>query len=255
MTLLQAESISVSLGQRPIFKDLDLNLNQGECWGILGANGAGKTTLLHVLAGLRNANTGKVYIGGKSITEYPRKEMAKQIGILFQDSSDSFPQTVLESVLTGRYPHLPFWAMDTAEDIKRCKDALAKVSLSDMATHEVQTLSGGERRRLALATLMVQLPRVWLLDEPTNHLDMHNQITILDMLIKEVASLSGGLLMVLHDVNLLTRFCSHALLMISPVTRIYGEVSDVITTENLESLYQHPIRSIDASGKRYYYPA
>jgi iron complex transport system ATP-binding protein len=254
MSLLRAESVSVSILQRPIFNKLDLTLEQGQCWGILGANGAGKTTLLHVLAGLRNTDAGRVSINGNGIDEFPRKELAKQVGILFQDCFDSFPVTVMESVLTGRYPHLPYWAMDSAEDVNLCMQALTEVSLSDMADREVQTLSGGERRRLALATLMVQAPRIWLLDEPTNHLDLHYQISLLELIVNKIGVHSGGLLMVLHDVNLLTRFCSHALLMIDADTRISGELSEVITRENLEALYRHPIRTFDDGDTRIYYP-
>ena len=108
MKLLQAKSVSASFDENAIFNELDVCLNRGEYWGILGANGAGKTTLLHLLARLRKADSGQVDVLGKDINHYNRKELAQKIGILFQDSVDSFPVTVLETVLTGRYPHLPF---------------------------------------------------------------------------------------------------------------------------------------------------
>ena len=255
MKLLQAKSVSVSIDENAIFNELDVCLNRGECWGILGANGAGKTTLLHLLARLRKADGGQVDVLGKDINHYNRKELAQKIGILFQDSVDSFPVTVLETVLMGRYPHLPFWALDSAEDVKMCMDALQQVALQDMISRQVSTLSGGERRRLALATLLVQAPQIWLLDEPTNHLDLHYQISLLDLIVNQIAILEGGLIMVLHDVNLLTRYCSHALLMIDPDTQISGEISDVITLENLQALYQHPIRSVNDHTTNLFYPA
>ncbi|MGK0298296.1 MAG: iron complex transport system ATP-binding protein [Gammaproteobacteria bacterium] len=255
MSLLQANNLSVSIGQRSIFSKLDVCLNPGECMGILGANGAGKTTLLHVLAGLQIPQVGEVLVQDNPLSNYTRKNLAKIIGILFQDSHDSFPITVLESVLTGRYPHLPFMSMDTDEDISICMAVLNHVSLTDRVNHQIHTLSGGERRRLALATLIVQQPAVWLLDEPTNHLDLHYQITMLELIVNKVARIKGGIMMVLHDVNILTRFCSHALLMIKPDTQIYGEVAEVINIKNLEALYNHPIQCIKDGERLVYFPA
>jgi iron complex transport system ATP-binding protein len=255
MSLLQANNLSISIADRLIFSKLELRLNLGECWGVLGANGAGKTTLLHGLAGLKQLQAGEVYIEGKNISDYSRKNVAKLIGILFQDSADGFPITVLEAVLTGRYPHLGFISLDTAEDISICREALAQVSLNEMAERPVHTLSGGERRRLALATLIAQQPKIWLLDEPTNHLDLHYQISMLELIVNKVKEMRGGMIMVLHDVNLLTRFCSHALLMINADIQISGEIADVITTDNLQALYQHPVRSIKDGENALYFPA
>ncbi|MGY8813668.1 MAG: ABC transporter ATP-binding protein [Gammaproteobacteria bacterium] len=255
MSLLQAKNLTVSIGQRSIFSKLDVCLNPGECMGILGANGAGKTTLLHVLAGLHTPQAGEVFVQDNLLSHYTRKNLAKIIGILFQDSSDSFPITVLESVMTGRYPHLPFMSMDTDEDRAICMDALKHVSLSDRVNHQIHTLSGGERRRLALATLIVQQPAVWLLDEPTNHLDLHYQISMLDLIVDKVSRINGGIMMVLHDVNVLTRFCSHAFLMINPDKQIYGAVAEVININNLEALYNHPIQCIKDGDSVVYLPA
>jgi len=255
MSLLHAKSISVSIESHSVISNLDISINRGECWGILGANGVGKTTLLHVLAGLRKADAGEVCVDGHPISDFRRKELYKRVGILFQDSYDSFPTTVLESALTGRFPHLPYWAINSTEDIRLCMDALAEVSLSNMASREVCTLSGGERRRLALATLIIQHPKLWLLDEPTNHLDIHYQTSLLNLIVNKITTLSEGLLMSLHDVNLLVRFCSHALLMIDHETQIHGEISEVITIENLEILYQHSIRSVNDGGRILYYLA
>jgi iron complex transport system ATP-binding protein len=255
MSLLQANNLTVSIGQRSIFNELGVSLNSGECLGILGANGVGKTRLLHVLAGLQTPQEGEVFVQDNPLSNYTRKNLAKIIGILFQDSTDSFPITVLESVMTGRYPHLPFLSMDSDEDISICMDALNHVSLTDMINHQIHTLSGGERRRLALATLIVQRPAVWLLDEPTNHLDLHYQISMLELIVNKVAEIKGGIMMVLHDVNVLTRFCSHAFLMINPDKQIYGEVADVININNLEALYNHPIQCIKDGDRLVYFPA
>lgn len=254
MSLLSAEAVSIELGNKKICTNLDFTMDAGQRWGVLGGNGVGKTTLLKYLAGLLPQDTGSVYVHGKGLAEWNRKDLALELGVLFQDSQDTFPVTVLETALTGRHPYLPFWSFEGNDDITIADQALQDVALSGMYDRLVNTLSGGERRRLAIATLLVQNPRIWLLDEPTNHLDLHHQITLLELIIGKVDAIKGALFMVLHDVNLVIRFCTHAMLMVDGETIISGPLEEVVTLENLENLYQHPIREIQSNGNSYYFP-
>lgn len=254
MTLLSARSVSISIGGKPICNGLDFDMEQGQQWGVLGGNGVGKTTLLKYLAGLFPLETGGIDIHGTSVNQWKRKELARELGVLFQDSEDTFPTTVMETALIGRHPYLPFWSFEGKADIGIAGQALVDVSMSDMAHRQINTLSGGERRRLAIATLIVQNPRIWLLDEPTNHLDLHHQISLLELIINKVEAVQGTLMMVLHDVNLVSRFCTHAMLMIDHETIICGPISEVVTRDNLELLYHHPIHEIRTDEGCYYFP-
>ena len=254
MTLLSAKSVSISIAGKSICNSLDFEMEQGQRWGVLGGNGVGKTTLLKYLAGLFPLENGKIDIQGMSISQWKRKELARELGVLFQDSQDTFPTTVMETALIGRHPYLPFWSFEGRADIGIASQALADVSMFDMSHRQINTLSGGERRRLAVATLIVQNPRIWLLDEPTNHLDLHHQISLLELIINKVESVKGALLMVLHDVNLVSRFCTHAMLMIDHETNISGPIGEVITRDNLELLYRHPIHEIRNDDGCYYFP-
>jgi len=254
VSLLESQSVTVSIGSLCICTDLNYRLQRGECWGILGANGAGKTTLLHVLAGLKKPVRGTVRVDSRDIRSFRRKDLARRMGILFQDSEDTFPSTVMETVLTGRYPHLPFWALESEQDIAISEKALEQVSLLPMRSRQVNTLSGGERRRLSIAVLLAQAPDIWLLDEPTNHLDLRYQMILLKLIKEQVARTAGGIIMVLHDVNLVTRFCTHALLMTGPDCLLAGPVAEVITGENLEALYRHPLRRVTEQGVSFCYP-
>lgn len=254
MSLLSARSVSVANPGAPVFRRLDFELASREVWGILGPNGVGKTTLLHLLAGLRQADAGTVHLQGQPMVRLDRRMVARNVGMLFQDSQDAFPASVLETVLTGRYPHLPYWRWESKADVCQAMEALRQVSLTEMSNRSIHTLSGGERRRLAIACLLVQQPRIWLLDEPTNHLDIHHQIVLLDLILQQAIASDGGVVMVLQDVNLAPRFCTHVMMMIDSDTRCQGPLDEVLTASNLQQLYRHPIREIRQDGLRLFYP-
>jgi len=254
VSLLAPSALSVTIGSQAICTNFDFDLQSGEYWGVLGGNGIGKTTLLNTLAGLHPAAQGDIQLDGKSLRRWKRKCLARKLGMLFQDSVDTFPATVLEIAMTGRYPYLSFLAIEGKEDFEIVARALDDVALDNMAERQIDTLSGGERRRLALAALLVQDPLIWLLDEPTNHLDLHHQISLLSLIVARAGKNSGALIMVLHDVNLVMRFCTHAMLMIDHDNIICGQVTDVLTIENLARLYQHPVKQVQADGGSFFFP-
>ena len=254
MNLLTTKSLCVRIGDITVCRDLDIDIRRGQYWGVLGSNGIGKTTLLHTLAGLRQPSGGGILFEETDIENWKRKDLARKIGVLFQDSADTFPVSVLETAMTGRYPYLPFWTLEGKQDYEIVYQVLSKLALDDMAGRPVNTLSGGERRRLAIAILMIQNPLLWLLDEPTNHLDLHHQINLLELLVDSVGLVDGALIMVLHDVNLVMRFCTHVMLMLGSDRTLYGPIGEIVTRENLQQLYKHPIREFQSGETRFFYP-
>ncbi|KAB7623385.1 ABC transporter ATP-binding protein [Alkalilimnicola sp. S0819] len=253
--VISTRGLHVEIGGRTICRDLALNMERTQCWGILGRNGAGKSTLLHTLAGLRPASAGEIRLLDRPRDDWSRRQRAQRLGLLPQDSEDAFPATVLETVLVGRHPHLGALAWEQPEDLAVAHQALADVGLADFAQRSVNTLSGGERRRLGLATLLTQNPRAWLLDEPTNHLDLQHQIQILELLQQRIWRDDGLIVMTLHDINLAARFCDHILLLFDDGSHMASIAHEALRPEYLERVYGHPIRVISGYNGRAYLPA
>jgi iron complex transport system ATP-binding protein len=241
MSMLETHALQVTIGDTAVCRDLDLTINAGERWCILGCNGAGKTTLLLTLAGLRPPQAGRIALQQQALSALPRRQIARQVGILFQDQTDAFPASVLDTVLTGRHPWLGPLQWEGAADLQKARTALQAVGLAGIEQRSVTTLSGGERRRLGIATLITQDPQVLLLDEPTNHLDIHHQIRTLQLVSDLAADGNRALLLVMHDLNLAARYCNRFLLLFGAGETAQGNAAEVLTRPNLERLYQHPL--------------
>jgi iron complex transport system ATP-binding protein len=252
---LRVEHLDVQIGPRIVCTDLSLEIESGSRWAILGVNGVGKTTLLTTLAGLRPAERGTISVTGENLATLSPRQRARQMGMMTQEDSFhiSDPEvTALEIALLGRLPHLDWWRMETPRDLDLARTALDAVGLAAIAHRPAAMLSGGERRRLALAALLAQEVRLCLLDEPTSHLDLHQQIALLDLLI----GWDGRtLIMTLHDVNLAARYCSHVLLLFGDGAWCAGTVSDMLSASVLSRLYQHPIQALDSPTGMLYFPA
>jgi iron complex transport system ATP-binding protein len=242
-SLLVARGLDVTIAGHRVCRGLDLDIASGECWAILGRNGAGKTTLLHTLAGLRPPDKGKLELFARPLPTLTRRELARLRGILPQDDMDAFPATVLETVLVGRHPHLSRWQWEGADDIRIAHEALGMTDMTGTGARDVATLSGGERRRVALAALLAQAPRLFLLDEPASHLDLSHQLALLDRLVELVRTQAKALVMVVHDVNLAVRYCDRALLLCDGEAAA-GSAAELLTAERLSQLYGVPLQEL-----------
>lgn len=252
-TLLETRELTVDIAGKRVCGGLSLTVKPGECWGILGINGVGKTTLLHTLAGLRSPAAGEIFVEGSSLAGMTRKRVAKKIGLLTQLSEDPFPSTLLETALIGRHPYLERLAWESADDEAIAQRALAEVGLGGMHDRLAHTLSGGERRLLALATLLTQNPPLYLLDEPSNHLDLHQQIAVLDLLQERERS-GTAMIMVLHDVNLAMRYCSRVLLLYGDGETEQGDTGAVINEDRLSRLFRHSVVALPGRGRTVFMP-
>jgi iron complex transport system ATP-binding protein len=244
--LLEARHLAIAAGGRTLCTGLAFEVRAGECWAVVGPNGAGKTTLLRTLAGLAPPAGGSVRYGGTDAAALDVRARARHRAFLPQDSIDAFPATVLETVLIGRHPHLSRFAWERDDDVTRAQAALSHFGLQGLAERDVRTLSGGERRRVALAALLVQDAPLALLDEPSSHLDIAQQAAALELFVQLARERRGALVMVLHDLHLATRFCDHAI-AIGGGQAHAGRAEEILTEDALSALYGRPLARL-ASG-------
>ncbi|OAN88190.1 ABC transporter [Marinobacter sp. EhC06] len=247
MTRLTTEALIIDIPGRASGVPLNLVIEPGQVWGVLGPNGVGKTTLLHTLAGLWEPRSGQLLLDGTPLGDIRRKTVSQQMGLVFQDRQDGFPATVLETALIGRHPWLLPWQMESGEDLAIAERALEALDAIHLKDRLVNTLSGGERQRVAIATLMTQSPEIWLLDEPTNHLDLQHQTAVMKLL-RQQAACDRAVFMCLHDLNLAARWCDQILLLYPDGQACWGPARDMLVTSALESLFGQRLLSAELDG-------
>jgi iron complex transport system ATP-binding protein len=235
-------------------QSLELEVGGGELIAVLGRNGVGKTLTLHTLAGLRPPAAGAVLLDGRDIAAWGGRERAQRLALLPQLTEDPFPSTVLETALIGRHPHLPFWQWEDAADFACAQAALAAVGLVALGGRAVVSLSGGERRRLDVATLLAQDAAVCLLDEPTNHLDPRHRQEML-ALFRARADAGGLVVAALHDATLAARVADKALLLFGDGRWRFGDAATILSDVNLSELYQVPVGELAWRGQRVFVSA
>lgn len=233
-----------SINNKWILDDLSFQVAEGEVLGIVGPNGSGKTSLLKLLARLASPQQGGVTLFGRDLTGMRQDEIARVVGVVPQDTQQLFPFTVAETVLMGRFPHRPRDRWGTAcgwesgEDVAIAEEVMLTMDVVHLAQRAVTDLSGGERQRTLIARALAQTPRVLLLDEPTAFLDLQHQVEIGSVLCRLKAE--GGLTVILisHDLNLVSQYCDRILLLDQGRVVRLGCPEQVIEQGTLESVYR-----------------
>lgn len=252
--LLDCSGLAVAVNGRTLVKELQLTVEPGAFIAVLGPNGVGKTLTLHTLAGLRAPAAGAIRLTGLELDSMPRREIAKRLGLLLQIHDDAFPGTALEAAVLGRHARRGFWQWEATRDREIAFEALAAFGLEGFESRMLATLSGGERRRVALATLKVQDPDLWLLDEPMNHLDPQHQLEVLTNL-EALAGDGRSVVATMHDPVLVARFCSMVLMLYGDGNWDCGPSEEMLTPERLEHLYHTPYQYLSNGERRVLLPA
>jgi iron complex transport system ATP-binding protein len=241
--LLNAHELTIEVPGRRLVDALDVSFQRGEFVAILGRNGAGKTLTLLTLAGLRRAAAGRVELQGQDMSALKRAAIARILALLPQSTEDIFPANVLDTVLIGRHPHIAPLQWESSYDREIALTALSTMNLGDLASRDILTLSGGERRRVAIAQIVAQAPDCYLLDEPSNHLDPQHQLEVL-RLFRQQADEGAAVIASLHDVNLAARFADRCLLLFGDGSWELGRSDEILNDERLGALYGTRVESV-----------
>lgn len=237
MSTLDVKDLSLAYGEQLIIEELNLQIPKGKITSLIGSNGCGKSTLLRAMARLLKPKEGSVILDGKEIVRYSTKEVAKRLAILPQSPLAPEGLTVLQLVKQGRYPYQSWFNQWSAEDEKIVNHALEVTHLQDLSDRTLDSLSGGQRQRAWIAMTLAQGTDVILLDEPTTYLDMTHQIEILDLLFELNQQEGRTIIMVLHDLNLASRYSHHVVAVQNKQVYAQGSPETVITSDLVRNVF------------------
>lgn len=239
--MIEARDISVRLGRQEILRGVDFDAGPGQITAIVGPNGSGKTTLLRALTG-EVAYGGTIALDGRLVRDYAGWQLAARRAVLPQSTRLAFPFTVYEVVRLG--------LLSAADpDPRTVTEALGRVGLSGFEARFYHELSGGEQQRTQLARVLVQVwepmldgvPRWLFLDEPVASLDLGHQLEVMDIA-RDFARRGGGVIAVMHDLNLTAMYAESIALMVGGRRTIQGDAVDVLTDARLSGAYGCAVR-------------
>jgi len=234
---LEARQVGVRYGARDALLGVDASVAPGEVLGVIGPNGSGKSTLIRVLSGVRAPSSGEVRLGDRPLHAIARRERARLIALVPQETRLSFPIRVRDLVLLGRSPHTSRFGLERREDLRAAHQAMERAEILDLAERSVDELSGGERQRAVLARALAQDARILLLDEPTAFLDLKHAVLLLDLVRDLCRSRALAVAVVLHDLNLAAMYCDRLLLLDRGRVHAAGSPAAVLTYRDLCAVY------------------
>ncbi len=219
----------------------------GAFYAVLGPNGSGKSTLLRALLGMVPTATGETRVSGRTVSEWNRRALAREVGVVAQAESVAFPLTVRDLVGMGRYPYLGPLQAETPTDREAVQRAMERCDVWELGHRFVSTLSGGELQRARVARALAQEPEVLVLDEPTASLDIRHEMEILELL---RASADGGMtiFLITHHLDLAARFADRMLLLDRGRVAAEGRPREVLQEKTLQQVYQWPVSVDDDPG-------
>lgn len=234
--MIEIKNLSKKYRSKYVVKDVSTQFPDGKITCIIGPNGAGKSTLLSMVSRLTQADEGEVFIDGKPINSWDKKELSKTLSILKQENNTNIRLTVYELVSFGRFPYSN--GNLTTEDKKYIDDAISYMNLQEFQDKYLDELSGGQRQRAYIAMIIAQNTKYILLDEPLNNLDMKNAVQMMRTFEKMVKDLNKTIIIVMHDINFTSVYSDYILAMKDGKLEHMDRCENIVMKDKLEALYE-----------------
>ena len=242
--MLMIQDLTVHYGTCRVVENVSLQVAPGEVVALIGPNGAGKTSLVRGVSGVTKIKSGSIYFGGANLKSLNAMERARILAVVPQVSYVGGAYTVEQVVMMGRTAYMSWIGRPSNKDEEIVRIAMESTNTSLLAERRIAELSGGERQRVMLARALAQSTPLLVMDEPTNHLDLQHQGTILSLVRQQVVQQNLAVLMVLHDLNLVSQFADKAALMSEGKIIKVGSPGEVLKAEIISQVYQAHIEVV-----------
>ena len=245
---LSVQNASFGYGSNEnVWENINIDINDGDCLCLLGPNGCGKTTLFNCINNTFELKTGRIMLNGKDIRDFGVSELAKTIGVVYQEHSAPFPYTSLEVVRMGRTPHLGMFSTPDKKDTEHAYAIMEELGIAHLAGKRYTQISGGERQLVLIARTLCQEPEMILFDEPTSHLDFKNQAMVLQT-VKKLSAKGMTIVMTSHFPNHVWKIANKVAMLNYNGMVAQGPVEEVMTEENLTKTYGVEVKIYDAES-------
>lgn len=243
MNTIKVKGLSVSYERKRVLTNIHIDIDAGHVYGVIGPNGAGKSTLFKSILGLIDTNAGQISVLGESI-----EDVRKRVAYVPQrDEVDwSFPATVMDIVMMGRYPHKGIFQKMNKEDIQIGLNALEDLGITELKNRQIGQLSGGQQQRVFIARALCQQAEIFFLDEPFVGVDIMTEEKIISLL-KKLASEGKTLLVVHHDLSTVKDYFDKVILLNQRLIA-YGDTESTFTQEKIASCYGPQLTILHKTG-------
>jgi iron complex transport system ATP-binding protein len=236
--LIQVDEVSHRYGEKPVLRNVSLDIQAGQILGLIGPNGCGKSTLLKIIAGILPVESGRILLeDGRDLREFSNLERARTVAYIGAELRSEFPISGYDAVMLGKIAQgQSALSLPKKQDDLQVLAAMKRTDCVALKDRNIQTLSGGEKQLISLARGLVQGAKVLLLDESLSQMDLHHQAQVGNLLL-ELAAEGYGVVLVSHDLNLTAEWADRCTLLSLGEKIAEGPTQKVFTTDNLKMLY------------------
>lgn len=246
--MYRVKDVNYSIGKKKILCNINLKINQGEIFTVIGPNGSGKTTLFRLLTGLYSLNSGDIYIDGEDIKSMNPVSLSKKIAVISQNVNIQFPFTCFEVVMMGRNPQINSFGKPKNKDYEYVFASMEKTGTLQYADRLITELSGGEKQRIMLARAIAQGANHIFLDEAFSEMDIHYAIESMKLLKRLVDEENITIVNIVHDINMAYHFSDRVLLLKEGQVYDIGTKDEIMKNDKISDIFNVRVESVKDKG-------